>query len=116
VARAGGGGGAGTPNGSGPGQAGGGNGARVGEPFSCCNSLATPAAANSGSGGGGGGNYNYDRVANFPGGAGGSGIVILRYPSARSITLGAGLTGSTVTVGADKVTTITAGTGTVSFS
>jgi hypothetical protein len=42
--------------------------------------------------------------------------VILRYPSARTITIGAGLTGSTSTVGSDKVTTITAGTGNISFS
>jgi hypothetical protein len=64
-------------------------------------------------GGGGGGNYD-----NTPrsGGSGGSGIVILRYSSARTITLGAGLTGSTATDGSDKVTTITSGTGNVSFS
>jgi hypothetical protein len=49
-------------------------------------------------------------------GSGGSGVVILRYPSSRTITIGAGLTGSTATVGADKVTTITAGTGNVSFA
>ena len=50
------------------------------------------------------------------GGAGGSGIVILRYPTAAgTITIGAGLTGSTATDGADKVTTITAGTGNVSW-
>jgi hypothetical protein len=50
------------------------------------------------------------------GGSGGSGIVILSYPSARTITIGAGLTGSTATVGANKVTTITAGTGNVSWA
>jgi hypothetical protein len=48
-------------------------------------------------------------------GAGGSGIVILSYPSSYTITVGAGLTGSTTTVGSDKVTTITAGTGNVSW-
>jgi hypothetical protein len=48
--------------------------------------------------------------------AGGSGIVILRYPSANTITIGAGLTGTTATVGANKVTSITAGTGNVSWT
>jgi hypothetical protein len=47
---------------------------------------------------------------------GGSGIVILRYPAAYTISLGAGLTGSTATVGTSKVTEITAGTGNVSWS
>jgi hypothetical protein len=78
--------------------------------------MATSATANSGSGGGGGGNYNYDRIANFPGGNGGSGLVIVRYPSSLTINIGAGLTGTTATSGGNKVTTFTAGTGTVSFS
>jgi hypothetical protein len=47
---------------------------------------------------------------------GGSGVVILRYSSAFTITIGGGLTGSTATVGADKVTTLTAGTGNVSWA
>ena len=59
-------------------------------------------------GGGGGG-------AGGIGGNGGSGIVVLRYPNTFTITVGAGLTGSTATVGANKVTTITAGTGNVSW-
>jgi hypothetical protein len=64
---------------------------------------------NTGSGGGGG-------RQGAAGGAGGSGVVIVRYPSARTITIGAGLTATTATVGANKVTTITAGTGNISFS
>jgi hypothetical protein len=41
----------------------------------------------------------------------------LKYPDTRTISIGAGLTGSTSTVsGGFKVTTITAGTGNVSFS
>jgi hypothetical protein len=40
----------------------------------------------------------------------------LRYPSGVTITVSAGLTSTTATVGANKVTTITAGTGTVSWS
>jgi hypothetical protein len=41
---------------------------------------------------------------------------VLRYPAAYTITIGAGLTGSTSTVGGNKVTTITAGTGNVSWA
>jgi hypothetical protein len=49
--------------------------------------------------------------------AGGSGVVILRYLTADgTITIGAGLTGSTATDGSYKVTTITAGTGNVSWA
>ena len=68
---------------------------------------------NTGSGGGGAGTSS----ANAPGGAGGSGVVILRYlTSAGTITIGAGLTGSTATDGSYKVTTITAGSGNVSWA
>jgi hypothetical protein len=65
-------------------------------------------------------------VANTGGGAGGmasgtpanggSGVVILRYPNTRTITIGAGLTATTADVGSDKVTTITQGTGNVSWT
>jgi hypothetical protein len=50
------------------------------------------------------------------GASGGSGVVILRYPSSLTIKIGAGLTGTTSTVGANKVTSITNGTGNVSFA
>jgi hypothetical protein len=44
-------------------------------------------------------------------------VVILRFPTAAgTITIGAGLTGSTATDGSYKVTTITAGTGNVSWA
>ena len=65
--------------------------------------------ANTGGGGGG------VRDTGSPG-TGGSGVVILRYSSAHTITLGAGLTGSTATDGSSKVTTITAGTGNASWT
>jgi hypothetical protein len=42
--------------------------------------------------------------------------VILRYPSNLTITIGAGLTGSTATDGSFKVTTLTVGTGNVSWA
>jgi hypothetical protein len=51
------------------------------------------------------------------GGAGGSGIVILKYQDSKTITIGAGLTGTTAAPsGGFKVTTITAGTGNVSWA
>ncbi|NDB58011.1 hypothetical protein EB001_06155, partial [bacterium] len=53
----------------------------------------------------------------FPGAQGGSGVVIIRYPSVLTITLSAGLTlGSTTASGTDSITTITGGTGTVTFN
>lgn len=50
------------------------------------------------------------------GAGGGSGIVVLRYDSAKSLSVGAGLTSTTSTVGANKVTEITAGTGNVMWT
>jgi hypothetical protein len=69
-------------------------------------------ADNTGNGGGGRTGF----PPNQTGYNGGSGIVILRYPSSATITVGAGLTSSTSTVGQNKVTTITAGTGNVSWA
>jgi hypothetical protein len=65
---------------------------------------------------GNGGAGRIGAIGNQTGAAGGSGIVVLRYPSAETITVGAGLTSSTSTVGQNKVTVITAGTGNVSFA
>lgn len=95
-----GGGGAGYNGGSGQGISGGGGGFGGG-------GGERPGTANTGGGGGTG-----NAVA---GSAGGSGVVILRYPSAATITIGAGLTGSTATDGSDNVTTFTAGTGSVNW-
>ena len=78
--------------------------------------------SNGDGGTGGGGSDGSNGSANTGGGAGGlerqggSGIVIIRYPASRNITVGAGLTSSTSTVGSNKVTTFTAGTGNVSWS
>jgi hypothetical protein len=55
-------------------------------------------------------------IGSQTGGTGGSGVVILRYPDTRTITIGAGLTGSTATDGSYKVTTFTAGSGNVSWA
>jgi hypothetical protein len=66
--------------------------------------------ANRGSGGGG-------SRSTASSGSGASGVVILKYADTLTITLGAGLTGSTAAPsGGFKVTTITAGTGNVSFA
>ena len=66
-----------------------------------------------GTGGGGGGTA----TNNSAGLAGGSGIVILRYPTTDgTISVGAGLTSSSATDGSDTVITFTEGTGTVSWS
>jgi hypothetical protein len=104
VTYAGGGGGSGWNYGGTGGTGGGGNG-------SDSNSGETSGTANSGGGGGGVGNSS-----GRSGGAGGSGVVILRYPDTRTITIGAGLTGTTSAAsGGFKRTTLTAGTGNVSW-
>jgi hypothetical protein len=79
--------------------------------------------ANGTGGAGGGGAYNTNGTANLGGGGGGggknggSGVVILRYLTAEgTITIGVGLTGTTATDGSYKVTTITAGSGNVSWA
>lgn len=67
-------------------------------------------AANTGNGGN---SPNSTRVG-LPGG---SGVVIIRYPSIWTVSNpGGGLTFSTATVGSNKVTTFTAGTGNIAFS
>jgi hypothetical protein len=66
-------------------------------------------AANTGGGG------NGSRSSSFNNG--GSGIIILKYPQARTISLGSGVVGSTGSAsGGYVITTITGGTGTISWS
>lgn len=79
-------------------------------------SAATAGAVNKGAGGGGGGSGSQNSAETF-GKSGGSGVVILRYPNTYTITIGAGLTGSTDTDAFTDydVTTFTAGTGTITF-
>jgi hypothetical protein len=70
-----------------------------------------------GGGGGGGGSGGFGGGAS--GGAGGSGIVILRYPDAYTITVGAGLTAGVTNGdagGGNRYTTLTQGSGNVSWS
>lgn len=111
ITRAGGGGGAFRRNrGSGSvgsgGNGGGGNGSVT--------SSGDNADQNTGSGGGAGGRDINDN--NLIGGNGGSGVVILRYPTSVVLSAASGLTGTTTTVGQNKVTQITAGTGNISFT
>jgi hypothetical protein len=64
-------------------------------------------------GGGGGGAWYGDGNA----GSGGSGVVIIKYSDALTLSNpGGGLTSTTATAGGFKVTTFTAGTGNVSFA
>jgi hypothetical protein len=65
--------------------------------------------------GGGGGGAGWD---NGIGGFGGSGIVIVKYPDTRTANIPAGITASTNSsaVPGYKITTFSAGTGTVTFS
>jgi hypothetical protein len=103
----GGGGGAYTSSSGGSGGAGGGGNGGAGSVSGSNGSTNT-------GGGAGGAGWAGSTAGN--GGTGGSGVVILRYPSAYAVAIGSGLTGSTATVGPDKVTTFTAGTGNISFS
>jgi hypothetical protein len=48
-------------------------------------------------------------------GLGGSGLIIVKYPSTLTLNVGAGLTSSTSTSGNFKITSFTAGLGTVVF-
>jgi len=102
----GGGGYSGSPSVGSGGNGGGGDGLQLGPP-----ATANEGAANTGGGAGGGGGSGAD---NQRGGAsGGSGIVIIRYPNSVTIS---GLSGSTINVGTDRITTFTSGTGNIQFN
>lgn len=76
----------------------------------------TAGAANTGNGGRAG-RYSGAGYGSTQGGAGGSGVVILRYPNTYTISVGAGLThGGELTDGSDKYIKFTGGTDTVSWS
>jgi hypothetical protein len=109
VTRAGGGGGGG---GDGSNVSVGGNGGGGAGAYSA---TSASVAGGTNTGGGGGGGSNEPIYIN--GASGGSGIVIIKYPDTKTISNpGGGLTYSTTTSGGFKVTTFTAGTGTVQFS
>jgi hypothetical protein len=68
---------------------------------------ATSGSVNTGGGGGGGGGTQ-GTCSNGNGGAGGSGVVILRYPNIYTATFSGGVTQTTSTDGAYKISTVTA--------
>ena len=73
--------------------------------------VGTNATANTGGGASGGGNQTL--------GVGGSGVVIIRYPSNYTATIPGGLTqssGSPFTEGSYKISVFTAGTGNIQFN
>jgi len=111
VTRAGGGGKGCDVNGGGVSGGGSGGGGRGAE----SNGNGTNGAANTGSGGGGGRDYIFGQGAV---GSGGSGIVILKYPSGFSLTdVNNSLADNTTDLGNGyKVTTITGGTGYVKWT
>ena len=78
------------------------------------NGYAAGIAGTANTGGGGGGSAG---PQNWISGAGGSGVVILKYPNTYSLTIDAGLTSTTDTsVTGFKITTFTAGTGSVQIN
>jgi hypothetical protein len=107
-AAGGGGGSYGTPQGIGGSSIGGNGGVKDYGGGTAYSTAASP--ANRGSGGGGGAPT---ASPNNPGRNGSSGVVILRYSNAYTIS---GLSGTTTTVGSDKITTFTTGTGNIQFS
>jgi hypothetical protein len=114
VTRAGGGGGTRVAQSTGT-SSGGTGGGTAGVWNDDANAISDNGTANTG--GGSGGAVSGDAGTTGASGNGGSGVVILKYPDAYTITIGAGLTGSTASPsGGFKVSTITAGTGNVSWA
>ena len=72
--------------------------------------------SNRGGGGGGVRDWYSGSLTHTRAGNGGSGVVILRYPSDYVVSIGAGLTGNTSLVEQNRVTVITAGTGNITFT
>lgn len=105
------GGGAGVPSGTG-----GSGGTNAGNGGSSNSTNATSAVANRGGGGGGSGGTLAPNFYTSLAGAGGSGILILKYPSSYSVNLTAGLFGNTTLSGSNKITEITSGTGNISWT
>lgn len=73
---------------------------------------------NTGGGGGGGGRGHTDSgsSSNMNGANGGSGVVIIKYISSLTISIGSGLVHSTNVIGNYKITIFTAGSDTITFS
>ena len=108
-----GGGGGGSQSGGGHGTPGTGGAGGGGNGTAYQSTAGTAGAANTGGGGGGGAHSYTGSSAVGASFAGGSGVVILRYSSFYTIS---GLSGTTTTVGSDKVTVFTSGTGNIQFN
>jgi hypothetical protein len=108
-----GGGGGGSQDGGNPGTPGTGGSGGGGNGAAYTGAAGSDGTPNTGGGGGGTAFQISGGPTAAAGYGGGSGVVILRYPAAYTIS---GLSGSTVTVGTDEVTTFTAGTGNVQFN
>ena len=108
-----GGGGGGSCTGNSPAVSGAGGGSSINAGsagIASPDSIGGAGGANTGSGGGGA------SWSNNAGGNGGSGIVILRYPGGYSANQSGGLTTTTAVLSNERVTTITAGSGTITFA
>jgi hypothetical protein len=92
----------GNPTGLEPAESGGSYGGGVTKPTG---PVSAPTANR---GGGGGGGQNIAEGGTYAGQAGGSGVVILKYPDTFTATFSAGVTQSTSTAGGFSVSTITA--------
>lgn len=97
-------------------ESGGAGGSGVGGKGSGTSGPAVAGAPNTGSGGGGGGSHSSYPTDYRNGASGGSGVVILRYPSNRQLDVYGPLNYTTVAVDGDKVSSFTGGTGIVIFS
>ena len=108
-----GGGGGGSQDGSNAGTpgTGGAGGGGTGMAYSASFISANNAEENTGGGGGGG-----NSTANLPSGIGGSGVVILRYPSGYALTIPGTLASTTTLISGIKITKFTAGTGDIQFN
>jgi hypothetical protein len=97
-------------------EAGGSGGSGVGGKGAGTSGPATSGAPSSGSGGGGGGSHSSYPTYYRNGADGGSGVVVLRYPSNRTLNVYGELAVSQTTADGDKVSIFTGGTGVVIFS
>lgn len=100
----------GSPADGGAGGLGGGGKGQGGSGYT----TSAPGTDNTGGGGGGGG---FGNGATCAGRSGGSGIVVLAYPDSYPdiVTIGAGLTYTSLLTGGKKIYTFTAGTGTINW-
>ena len=80
------------------------------------NGIGAGTAGTSNTGSGGGGSFAGTAPSGPFAANGGSGLVVIRYSNQQTCNVGAGLTSTTTTDGSDKITTFTAGTGTITFS